>query len=289
MKMQTVTMITWIDAMRPKTLIASFSPVVIGTFFAYKEGSFSFFYALLTLLVAIGIQIITNFSNDYFDFEKGADTSSRKGPIRGLQAGLISGHKMKQAILLTVLVTSLLSSLLILRGGTLMAVLSSLSILLALGYTTGPFPLAYLGLGDLFVLIFFGPVATGGTYFLQTGALSSDVVCAGIGCGLLSTAILTVNNVRDIHEDRQASKKTLVVRLGKTFGKWEYTLLLLAAPVALAISGNWLPGLTLAAAFPLIKTMWKQDSAQAFNQLLAKTAALLFLYTVLVILSLWVY
>lgn len=283
---QAISPVIWVQALRPKTLMASFSPVLIGASFAFKAGSFSLFYVLVTLFVALGIQITANLANDYFDFAKGADTPTRKGPVRVTQAGLISPEKMKQAILVTVLLTSLLSSLLILRGGTLIATLSSLSILLALGYTTGPFPLAYLGLGDLFVLFFFGPIATGGTYFLQTGELFFPVIAAGIGCGLISTAILTVNNVRDIDEDRVAHKKTLSVRFGKSFGKWEYTLALLLAPIPACFSGLFLPLLMLVLAIPLIRTIWKNESAHILNQLLAKTAALLGLYTVLVILSL---
>ncbi|MFS8563341.1 MAG: 1,4-dihydroxy-2-naphthoate octaprenyltransferase [Rhabdochlamydiaceae bacterium] len=205
----------WFQAIRPKTLIASISPVLIGLSFAIKVHSFSFFYALITLLVALGIQITANLANDYFDYEKGADTIHRKGPIRMTQAGLISPKKMKQAVLIAVFISSILSSFLILKGGAAVAVLSSLSILLALGYTTGPFPLAYLGLGDLFVLFFFGPVATCGTYFLQTGALSFALCAFGFGCGLLSVAILTVNNVRDVDEDRRAHKKTSLCALVK--------------------------------------------------------------------------
>jgi 1,4-dihydroxy-2-naphthoate octaprenyltransferase len=275
----------WFQAIRPKTLIASFSPLLIGLAFAFKEGFFSFFYALITLLVALGIQITANLANDYFDYEKGADTIHRKGPLRVTQAGLVSPQKIKQAVLLTVLTTSILSSFLILKGGVLVAVLSSLSILLALGYTTGPFPLAYLGLGDLFVFFFFGPIATSGTYFLQTGALSLEVMGAGIGCGLLSTAILTVNNVRDSEEDKVAHKKTLSVRFGKIFGKWEYTLALILAPLPSCLSHHFLPLLILIPALPLIKTIWQDESPQALNQLLGKTAGLLGVYTLLMILS----
>lgn len=284
MKTKTAPYTIWFQAIRPKTLIASTSPILIGLAFAYKEGFFSPFYALMTLLVSLGIQITANLANDYFDYEKGADTIHRKGPIRVTQAGLVSPQKMKQAVLLTVLLTSLLSSFLILKGGPLVAVLSSLSILLALGYTTGPFPLAYLGLGDLFTLFFFGPVATAGTYFLQTNTLSSETFAAGLGCGLISTAILTVNNVRDIEEDRIADKKTLPVRFGKTFGQWEYTVCLLCAPIPAALSSHFLPLLMLAVAFPLIKTIWTEDSPQVLNPLLGKTAALLGVYTVLSIL-----
>lgn len=274
----------WLQAIRPKTLIASISPALIGLSFAIKVHSFSFFYALITVLVALGIQITANLANDYFDYEKGADTVHRKGPIRVTQAGLISPKKMKQAILITVFLSSILSSFLILKGGTAVAVLSSLSILLALGYTTGPFPLAYHGLGDLFVLFFFGPIATCGTYFLQTGTLSIDLFSFGFGCGLLSMAILTVNNVRDIDEDRAARKKTLCVRFGQTFGKWEYTLCLLLAPLPACLFGHFLPLLILPLTIPLIRTLWKNESPQALNQLLAKTAALLGVYTLLLIL-----
>jgi 1,4-dihydroxy-2-naphthoate octaprenyltransferase len=270
----------WMQAARPKTLVASFSPVIIGTACALRAGSFDFLTFLFTLLTALGIQIGTNFANDYFDFMKGADTKNRKGPVRVTQAGLVKPETMKLAVFLAFALTALSSGYLILQGGWPIALLASLSILLGFAYTAGPLPLAYLGLGDLFVLLFFGPIATAGTAFLQTHTLSTTALLAGIGPGLISTAILTVNNLRDIDEDRLAGKRTLVVRLGKKFGQWEYCAAIVLAAILPCLWGSYLQLLMLAPALPLLSAAFKTEGA-AWNPILGKTAQLLWIYTIL--------
>lgn len=270
----------WMQAARPKTLVASFSPVIIGTACALRAGSFDFLTFLFTLLTALGIQIGTNFANDYFDFMKGADTKHRKGPVRVTQAGLVKPETMKLAVFLAFALTALSSSYLILQGGWPIALLAALSIFLGLAYTAGPLPLAYLGLGDLFVVLFFGPIATAGTAFLQTHMLSTTALLAGIGPGLISTAILTVNNLRDVDEDRLAGKKTLVVRLGKKFGQWEYTTAIALASLLPCLWGSYLQLLVLAPALPLLSAAFKIEGT-AWNPILGKTAQLLWIYTIL--------
>lgn len=275
----------WIQAARPKTLIASLSPVLIGTVVASRS-AFHPLTFIFTLLTALCIQISTNFVNDYCDFLKGADTIERKGPVRVVQAGLISVDAMKKATLLMFAFGILCGLYLIWQGGVIIACLLGMSLLLGFAYTAGPFPLAYLGLGELFVFTFFGFIATGGTYFLQTGTLSSSALLAGIAPGALSSAILAMNNVRDIQEDKAANKKTLAVRFGKTFGKVEYALLLSAALLTpfLFIQDHPFLLLLLTLFFPAIKltaALFKNSSPYLLNPLFQQTAQLLTLYTLL--------
>lgn len=270
----------WIQATRPKTLIATLSPLILGTAYAIKSGVFDPFIFLFTLVTALGIQIGTNFANDYFDFIKGADTKDRKGPVRITQAGLVKPQTMKQVVFLTFALTALCSTYLVSHGGWPIAILASISILLGFAYTAGPFPLAYLGLGDVFVLFFFGPIATAGTYYLQTHTVSTHAFLIGIGPGLLSTAVLTINNLRDINEDRLANKKTLSVRLGKKFGQWEYMIAIMGAALLPCIWGSYYQLCILALALPLLNAVFKADG-QEWNVLLGKTAQLLWIYTLL--------
>lgn len=217
----------WIEGARPKTLIASVSPVLLGTVIAYDAGAFNFWVFLATLLFALCVQIGTNFANDYIDFVKGADTSERKGPRRLVQAGLVSVQKMRMVTAGIFALAGLLGIYLMTVGGWQIGALALLAIIFGYLYTGGPYPLGYLGLGDLFVLIFFGPVAVAGTTYLQTETLSSLAIITGFAPGLLSTALLAMNNLRDVEQDRKANKKTLPVRFGVTFGKWETVVCLL--------------------------------------------------------------
>ncbi len=275
----------WTTAIRPKTLAASISPILIGITMALSDGYFHGTLCWMTLLTGLGIQISTNFANDYFDFLKGADTAERKGPIRPLQAGLLSLKTMKAACFLSFLFTTLCGCYLVWHGGIAIAFLLAISLLLGVIYTGGPFPLAYLGLGDLFVFVFFGPIAVASSYYLQTHYFSSTLWIAGVGPGAISTAILVVNNLRDIEEDRLSQKKTLLVRFGKTFGKIEYIALMTLAfftpfffvkdhPLSL------LACLFLIPAFPLIRAIASRH-VQTYNLILAKTGQVLFLYSFL--------
>ena len=276
----------WTIAIRPKTLIASISPVLIATTMAIKIGSFDWLIFLCTMCTALGIQITTNLANDYFDCLKGVDTYERKGFIRVTQAKLVSHKTMRQAIVVSMLLTLLTGLYLVIIGKALIACLLIVSLCLSILYTAGPYPLAYFGLGDLFVFIFFGPIALSGAYYLQIGSLSLEALFAGIALGAISTAILTVNNVRDIDEDRLANKKTLVTNFGKSFGKWEYLCCLLTAfgssfffyeshPFALCSILCLLP------ASMLVKTMFTYKSPTELNLLLIKTGQLLCLFTAL--------
>lgn len=272
-------------AARPKTLIASISPVLIGSAIAWPAETFHPWIFFFTLLTGMGIQISTNFLNDLYDYLKGSDTQERKGPPRVVQSGLISVANMKKACLFVVLLTTLCGVPLIVRGGMPIALLLAAAVFLAYAYTSGPVPLAYLGLADLFVLIFFGPVATGCTYYLQTLEWNHVAFLAGLSPGLLSCSILVINNLRDIEEDRIANKKTLVARFGRRFGKAEYATCLFAAcliPLALFPEKPVLLSLLLCLvpATLLVIVVAQLEEPTAYNSILAKTGLLLLLYTI---------
>ncbi len=251
---------------------------------AFAHGSFQLWIFLFTILTGLGIQIATNFANDLFDYLKGADTDSRKGPTRVTASKLLSVAQMKLATFTIMGFTAICGSVLIFRGGFLIALLVAFALLLALGYTTGPLPLAYLGLAEFFILIFFGPVASGFTYYLQTLQFNTGAFVAGIAPGLISCSLLIVNNLRDIEEDKSASKKTLVARFGTRFGKWEYaTALFIACLIPLFLFEKHrlvlLGLLCLAPALVLIQAVFKNEDPYAYNPLLGKTGKLLTLYT----------
>ncbi|MFT5170599.1 MAG: 1,4-dihydroxy-2-naphthoate octaprenyltransferase, partial [Candidatus Marinamargulisbacteria bacterium] len=220
---------TWLLAARPKTLWAGICPVVMGSVLAVGDSPISWPVFWNILIVAILIQVGTNFANDYFDFLKGADTESRLGPTRFTQSGEILPAQMKTAFIVCFILSGIASLGLIVRGGWPIFVIGAASILCGILYTGGRYPIGYLGLGDLFVLMFFGPIAVGGTFFLHTLTINSEVLLLGLSPGLLSAAILMVNNLRDVDDDRRAGKKTLVVRLGKSPIKILYILVIVGA------------------------------------------------------------
>ena len=278
----------WLSAARPKTLWAAIAPVIIGTAMAFSEGQVHLLSAGLALVSAMLIQIGTNFANDYFDFKHGVDTSDRLGPTRVSSSGLVNPVQMKWAFVLAFLLAFILGLYLIYRGGWPILVIGLLSILFGILYTSGPYPLSYYGFGDIFVLIFFGPVAVGGTYYLQTLHITLPVIMAGLSPGLISTALLTVNNLRDINTDRMTGKKTLAVRFGELFSRMEYLITMLVAcfiPVFLILIN---PGHTYAIgtivvflfALPSIKAVLFQDIDARLNLVLARTGKLLLLYSI---------
>ncbi len=273
----------WVLASRPKTLPVAIAPVLVGSAMAWDDGGFNFFVAVVTVTCALLITIGTNFCNDYADFVHGADTEKRKGPVRVTQAGLIAPHHVKSAIIVVFSLATALGVILIYRGGWVVLLIGFASILAGILYTAGPWPYGYKGLGDLFVLIFFGPIAVGGTYYVQTLEITSGVIIAGLAPGLLSVAILTVNNIRDIEEDRKANKKTLVVQLGRKFGigLWLGCVVIAALlPLELVrTTGDhvWV-GLTVLILIPAMSILYKlitiEDSID-LNPLLGQTAFLL--------------
>ena len=219
----------WILAARPKTLPAAVVPVALGTALAWSDGGFLGFPALVCLVFAVLIQIGANFANDYYDHQKGADTEDRIGPARAVASGWISPPAMRRAMILVFVVAFLVGCLLVPYGGPRLLLIGVLSVLGGIAYTGGPYPLGYNGLGDVFVFAFFGVVATGFTYFVQTQAWTLEVTLLSFIPGALATNLLVVNNLRDIATDRAAGKRTLAVRFGVAAGVAEYTLMWLLA------------------------------------------------------------
>ena len=276
-------------AARPKTLPAAAAPVFVGTAMACAGGGFHALSATCALLAALLIQVGTNLANDYFDHAKGTDTPDRLGPTRVSQAGLVAPRKVLAATVLVFALACVPGLYIVIRGGWPFVVVGLVSISCGVLYTAGPYPLGYLGLGDLFVLIFFGPVAVAGTYYVQAQSLPGPVLLAGLGPGLLSVAILTVNNLRDVDQDRIAGKRTLPVRFGRGFAKAEYLACFLAAcigiPVGVAAwNRHWwtvIAALTLLAAVPNIRVVLMREDGPSLNNALATTGKLLLLYSVL--------
>ena len=212
----------WFLATRPKTLAAAAVPVAVGTAVAHASGHLSWIPAIAALVGALLIQIGTNLANDYFDFKKGADTHERLGPLRVTQAGLLSETAVRNAMIATFAMAALVGTYLVAVGGWPIAVIGILSIMSGVAYTGGPYPLGYNGLGDVFVFIFFGLVAVTGTYWVQALEWSNTALLSAVPVGLLSVAILIVNNYRDIDTDVKAGKRTLAVRMGRKATRVQY-------------------------------------------------------------------
>ena len=277
----------WILATRPKTLTAAISPVLVGVSLAYHDDTFYPFIAFMTLLAAILIQIGANFSNDVFDFLKGSDREDRLGPIRATQAGLISPSQMMSAMWLIFAFAIIVGFYLAWIGGLPIVYIGLASIISAIAYTGGPYPLGYHGWGDVFVFIFFGLIAIPGTYYLQTGVVSHESILFGVALGMLSTAILIINNLRDADTDIKSGKRTLAVRLGKNVVKFEYIIMMLVPfIIPLYILNIWgeislyLIYLLLPLSIQLIIKIYTQ-TGKALNDVLADTAKFLFQYSLL--------
>lgn len=278
----------WYLAIRPKTLPAAASPVIVGISLALGNGVFRPGPAIAALLAALLLQIGSNLANDVFDFKRGTDTEERTGPLRVTQAGLLSPGQVMVGMLVVFALAALAGVYLIYQGGWPILLIGILAILSAVAYTAGPFPLGYHGLGDIFVFIFFGPVAVIGTYYVQAGAVSTLSLWASLPMGFLITAILVVNNLRDIETDKKAGKRTLAVRLGHRFTQLEYFFLLILSylvPFIMQFSkevSSWvlLSWLSLPLAFPLIYDV-SARKGKSLNKTLAGTARLALIYAVL--------
>ena len=280
------TLLCWWLAIRPKTLVASLSPVLLGLMLSLMDGGVYVWPAVLTGLCAMCLQIGANFANDYYDFKKGADTSERKGPIRMVAAGLIKPVAMKRAMVGIFVFAFMLGLMLVAVAGWPIFMIGVVSILLAWGYTAGPVALAYTGLADSVALTFFGPVAVAGTYFIQRGVWSMDAIYLGLGVGAISTALLTVNNLRDRIEDAASGKRTLVVRFGHVFGCVYYCLslgisvgILVAYCFYESVTGRVMSLVYAMFILNLSRSVWEYQGAQ-FNRLLGLTGAAITLYAV---------
>lgn len=270
----------WILAARPKTLPAAAAPVAIASSMACHAGKFHPFVAGACLLFGLLVQIATNFANDYFDYKKGADTEERLGPTRVCQAGLVSETEMQRACFILFFLVACVGLGLSSIGGFAMCVVTVFSLVCAYTYTGGPYPLGYNGLGDAFVVLFFGPVAVGTTYYLQVGRLPLEVLLMGLCPGLISMGIIAVNNLRDAECDKKAGKKTLAVVFGTAFAKAEYGVALVLALLLPAVYKHFLPLLGFVFAVPLIGRVYR-DSGTNLNYLLADTGKFLMAFSVL--------
>ena len=256
---------------------------------AFEAEKGHLFSALAALLGALLIQIGTNLSNDYFDFVKGADTEERLGPARATQAGWIRPEIILRSSLLVFAAAVIIGIFLVLRGGWPIVLIGIASVICGILYTGGPYPLAYLGLGEIFVVIFFGPVATLGTYYVQALEFSKEVFIAGLAPGLLSTALIAVNNLRDIPTDIKARKRTLAVRFGYRFARIEYTLCILGGlfiPMFLVVmlKDHWFSLIASFAVIPAffpIRDVVSGISGEMLNDTLAKTGKVLLIFSIL--------
>ncbi len=229
----------WALAARPRTLSAAAAPVVAGCGIAVADGAFARGPALAALVGALLVQVATNFANDYYDFVKGCDTEDRIGPVRAAQAGLLAPAAVKRGIFVAMALAAMAGAYLAVVAGWPVVVIGAASLVCAVAYTGGPFPLAYHGLGDVFVFVFFGPVAVAGAYYVQALSWSPDALLAGVGVGAFSTAILVANNVRDRETDAAAGKRTLAVRLGDKVAAAEYAACLGVAAAVPAAGWAW--------------------------------------------------
>ena len=278
----------WLLAIRPRTLPAAVSPVMVGTAMAVSDGKFQFIPALAAMLVSLLLQIGVNLANDYFDFKKGIDTPDRLGPIRVTQSGLIPHGRVMFAMVAVFSAALAVGLYLTAVAGWPVLSIGMACILASLAYSGGPYPLASNGLGDLFVFIFFGIVAVCGTYYVQALNITARVFWVSVPVGLLITAIIVVNNLRDIPTDQKSGKNTLAVILGERGTKLEYLLLIICAyfmPMVFFVSGVFsvwvlLPLVSIPLYVPNILAVFK-SKGRALNQVLAKTAVLSLVFSLL--------
>jgi 1,4-dihydroxy-2-naphthoate polyprenyltransferase len=278
----------WWLAARPKTLPASLAGVVTGIAVALWEGRFRPFPALAALLVGLLLQIGSNLANDVFDFERGADTSGRHGPLRVTQAGLLTPAQVKRGMWVVFGLAGLLGVYLAWVAGWPVILIGVAAIASAIAYTGGPFPLGYYGLGDLFVFLFFGVAAVAGTYFVQAKMVSPAAWWMSVPIGLLVVDILVVNNLRDIDTDRAAGKFTLAVRFGAVGTRRQYLVCIAAAYLLIPLLA-WskvippaalLTWLSLPLAWRVTRTVFTQGG-RLLNPALANTGQLALVYSLL--------
>lgn len=280
----------WLLAIRPRTLPAAAAGVLMGIGIAFKQSNhLPIFPAFVILLCAVLLQILANLTNDVADFQKGVDTEDRLGPLRVTQAGLLSPRQMWTGIIIVIILAAACGLYLSWIGGLPVVLIGLAAILSAILYTVGPFALEDHGFGDLFAFLFFGPVAVCGTVYILSTHVSTLAWLGGTAAGVLTTAILIVNNVRDMQSDKKAGRVNIPVKYGRKAGEWEYLSMLaiayliplLARTLGLVSWAGLLPLITLPRAVQLgirIKTL---PVSRAFNKLLADTAQLLLLFSIL--------
>ncbi|HMZ41903.1 MAG TPA: 1,4-dihydroxy-2-naphthoate polyprenyltransferase [Anaerolineales bacterium] len=285
---QTFNWQAWGLAIRPRTLPAAAAGVVMGGALAWHDGFFRLDATLVCLFAALLLQIGSNLANDVFDFERGTDTPERLGPTRVTQAGLLTSSQVKLGMAVVFVLSALMGLYLIWLGGWVILAIGIAAIISAIAYTGGPFPLGYYGLGDVFVFIFFGLASVAGTYYVQAGDVSSAAWWMTLPPGLIITAILVVNNLRDLENDRKAGKYTLAVMFGEQFAKAEYLTCIFTAYLILPVAAwfGLIPWLSLMAwasfpiAFRAIRTVFTQKG-RPLNAALASTGQAAFMFSLL--------
>ena len=278
----------WLLAIRPKTLPAAAAPVIVGSALAFADRGFRIWPSIACLLTALLLQIGSNLANDVYDYEKGADDVQRLGPMRVTQAGILTPKQVKQGMWVVFGFSAVIGITLVYQGGWLILWLGLAAVISAIAYTGGPFPLGYHGLGDLFVFVFFGLVATAGTYYLQIGSVQPNVWWIAAVMGFLTVNILVVNNLRDLESDQRVQKKTLAVRLGERGARGQYMLLMTLSYGIPAILlwfekiTPWvlLTWLSIPSAFHWIRFVSK-NSGKMLNKALAGTGKLELIFAVL--------
>jgi len=277
----------WLLVTKPRTLTAAVVPVLLGTSLAYADGNVDWLSATIALICSLLIQIATNIINDLYDFRKGADNDKRLGAKKALTAGLLTERQLVAATTAVMLTAFFLGLILVWRTGWVILAIGLLSLFFAWAYTGGKYPLAYIGLGDVFVFLFFGVAAVCGTYYLHHHSFSLSSLVAATGAGAIAMNILGVNNLRDIPTDSEVGKKTLAVRFGATFARQLYYGLLLVAytvPFVFALMGYGYGVFITFLSLPFAFKQWRivaLETGKALNPALGGTAQLLFIYGVL--------
>lgn len=290
-------LIMWWATARPKTLPLALASIFTGSalgFWANPQG-FNGVVMALCLLTTLLLQILSNFANDYGDHQKGSDTSERIGPLRGIQQGAISAQELKWGLILMVVASFLSGSFLIgiayenLSDLLAFAGLGILAIIAAITYTVGTKPYGYMGLGDISVLVFFGLLGVGGTYYLQTHSIDSHIILPALGSGLLAAAVLNINNLRDIEQDAKAGKYTLAVRLGAQKGRVYHCIILALAALcyvlfALFTAASWMNYLFVLA-LPLLAKhalfVYRSQAPESLRPMLAQMSMISLLINIL--------
>ena len=285
----------WLESLRPKTLPLAFAAIIVGTALAWWQGYFNPLVALLALITAGLLQILSNLANDYGDAVKGSDKPDRIGPLRGMQKGVITQQQMKRALIVTVVLICLSGLALVAVACHTLAdfvgflVLGGLSIIAAITYTVGNRPYGYIGLGDISVLVFFGWLSVMGSWYLQAHTLIPALILPATACGLLATSVLNINNVRDIETDAASGKITLAVRLGRNRAIAYHWVLLGAALLATIVfiliqPASFWPWIFLPAMKPLTdaaRTLRESLDGEVLTGALKKTAISAFLFSLL--------
>ena len=277
----------WVMAARVRTLPAAVAPVLVGTALAIHDGEFDGLAFACALLGALFIQVGTNLSNDYSDARRGADTEDRLGPVRVTAGGLVPPRQVLVATYVSFGLAVLCGIYLVAVAGPVLLLIGAASILAGVLYTGGPRPYGYEGLGEVFVFLFFGIVAVTGSYYVQVQELPWQAFALAVPVGLIASAILVVNNVRDLETDRRAGKRTLAVRLGRERTRALYAGMLAAAYLALAVVAlgltAWvvLPVLTVPLAVRLARTVRTRTDGPSLNGALAGTGALQLVFCIL--------